>query len=71
MREPRIFILQDQEQQAADDWRDRHPCRPGAQQSADRADFSYTFTPGGIGTVIVIRCLLCEQEENVTDFSCW
>ena len=33
--------------------------------------WSYTFIPGGIGTIKTIKCNLCGEEENVTDYDCW
>lgn len=33
--------------------------------------WTYTFIPGGIGTVTIIKCNLCGEEENVTDYDCW
>lgn len=33
-------------------------------------EIQYIFTPTGIGTVIIIRCV-CGFEENITDYSCW
>lgn len=33
--------------------------------------WTYKFIPGGIGTIITIKCNLCGEEENVTDYNCW
>jgi len=33
--------------------------------------FEYRFYPGGIGTNIIIKCLICKEEEDVTDIDCW
>ena len=33
--------------------------------------WTYTFIPGGIGTITTIKCNLCGEEENVTDYDCW
>lgn len=65
------FTLEGKELEAATVWRDTHPCDLGDWPTTGRAYFSYTFTPAGPGTTIVVRCSLCEQSCNVTDFDCW
>lgn len=32
---------------------------------------TYSFTPTGLGFIVVLRCSICKQEENVTDFENW
>ncbi len=32
---------------------------------------SIEFTQTGIGVATVVRCEVCETEENVTDYSSW
>lgn len=32
---------------------------------------SYTFTPTSIGNAVSIKCFLCGEEENITDYDCW
>jgi len=32
---------------------------------------SYEFTPTSIGTGVVIKCSLCGEQENITDYSVW
>jgi hypothetical protein len=33
--------------------------------------FSYIFTPTGIGTAVSIKCNICNEDENCTDYDCW
>ena len=33
-------------------------------------ELSYTFTPTGLGAMLVVRCA-CGEEFNATDFSLW
>lgn len=33
--------------------------------------FSYIFTPTGIGTAVSIKCNVCNEVENCTDYDCW
>jgi hypothetical protein len=33
--------------------------------------YSFTFTPGGAGTVIEVKCNVCGKTENITDFENW
>lgn len=65
------FELVGKELAEAQQWRASHRCRPDAQASTTRGDFSYSFTPGGLGTTIVLTCHLCGQSKNVTDFEVW
>lgn len=32
---------------------------------------TYCFTPSSIGTVVMIRCNLCGEEKNITDYDLW
>lgn len=66
-----IFILEGKELAAAQHWRRMHRCKPGAQPSSTHADFTFSFTPGGLGTAVIVTCLLCGQSENVTNFDAW
>jgi hypothetical protein len=39
--------------------------------SAMSEKFEYTFVPGGIGTGVGIKCLICNEKENITDIDSW
>jgi len=34
-------------------------------------DFTYMFTPNGIGYSIIVKCNLTDQTIDMTDFSTW
>ena len=40
-------------------------------RSATSEKFQYTFIPGGIGTCVSMKCLICGEEKNITDYDCW
>jgi len=40
-------------------------------RSAMSEKFEYTFLPGGIGTCVTMKCLICGKEKNITDYDCW
>jgi hypothetical protein len=33
--------------------------------------YEYRFYPGGLGSCIVIKCLICGEEANITDIDSW
>lgn len=32
---------------------------------------SYIFTPTGIGTAIKLKCSVCNEEKDITDYNTW
>jgi uncharacterized protein CbrC (UPF0167 family) len=40
-------------------------------RSATSEKFQYTFVPGGIGTGVSMKCLICGEESNITDYDIW
>ena len=32
---------------------------------------SYEFTPTSVGTAVIIKCNLCDEQENITDYDIW
>jgi hypothetical protein len=40
-------------------------------RSAMSERFEYTFLPGGIGTCVTMKCIICGKEKNITDYDCW
>lgn len=71
MREPMILRLQGKEREAVAIRRATHACNPDARPTVDHSDVSCTFTPGGLGTTIVVRCHLCGQPADCADDDCW
>ncbi len=33
--------------------------------------YTYQIIPGGIGTVWVVKCNICGEEKNITDYDVW
>lgn len=63
------FTLNNIEKEAAEKFIKKHkkchiPTTIGGQ-------FSYIFTPTGVGVGVSIKCNCCEKEENITDYGCW
>lgn len=68
-RVKKTFTLNDVEYANAVKFAEKHAkC---ISKSAIGERFEYVFIPGGIGTVKVIKCLICGIEENITDFDHW
>ena len=65
----RTFDLNDTEYAKANKFAEEHAtCMT---KTALSEKFEYVFVPGGIGTTVSIKCLICGKEENITDFGCW
>lgn len=65
----KTFTLNDVEYADAVKFATEHATCRG--KSAMSEKFEYTFVPGGIGTTISIKCLICKEESNITDIDCW
>lgn len=39
--------------------------------STTGGQFSFIFTPTGLGNVVIIKCNACDKTEDVTDISNW
>lgn len=63
------FELHGREPEIAKKFAEAHKnCR---SKSALSEKFQYTFIPGGIGNVVIIKCLICGEEKNITDYDIW
>ena len=68
-RAKRAFTMNDVEYASAQKFAEKHKnCHT---KSAMSEKFEYSFIPGGIGTCVSIKCLICKEEENITDIDCW
>lgn len=65
------FVLEGKDLEKAGAWQRDHPCRPAGPLDNTYRSFAYEFSPGGMGTSIIVKCCHCGKEENVTDFDCW
>jgi hypothetical protein len=65
----KTFTMSDVEYENAKKFAENHAgCM---SKSALSEKFEYVFVPGGIGTTVSIKCLICGKEENITDYGCW
>ena len=62
------FSLTDQEAMLAEVFSREHR-HENMNKGAIGGHISYTFTPNAIGTSVVIRCNICDQEENITEYN--
>ena len=66
------FTITGAELEAVEEFKTKHRESCTSKQNLTAGEYwSYTFIPGGIGTVITIKCNLCGEEEDVTDVSKW
>ncbi len=62
--------LDDDERKKFEDWDRDHKCKLKEDSGAIGGRLTYCFTPTGLGTITVIKCV-CGEEINVTDFDSW
>lgn len=66
------FTITGAELEAVERFKTKHRASCASKQNLTAGEYwSYTFIPGGIGTVIIVKCNLCGEEEDVTDVSNW
>lgn len=66
------FAITGAELEAVEEFKIKHRASCTNKHNLTAGEYwSYTFIPGGIGTVITIKCNLCGEEEDVTDVSKW
>ena len=58
--------MSDNEKKAERAFRDSHykSCKNGSK-------YLYELTGTGIGTAITIKCPVCGEEKDITDYDCW
>ena len=67
-----VFKIQDKELENAENFIKKHRESCGAKYNLTLSEyFTYIFTPTGLGTGKSIKCNLCGEEENITDYDCW
>lgn len=62
------FRLTAKENFKAEKWKKKHRTKCN---KPSLTNFSYTFMPGCIGTVVTISCVGCKKEKDITDVSSW
>lgn len=64
------FKLNDVEQQRASEFSDQHS-HEDVYKGAIGGHLTYSFAPNSIGCSVCMRCAICKQEENITDYDVW
>ena len=64
------FKLNEKEAKLAEEFEKKHR-HPDVNKGAIGGHISYEFTPTSIGDAISIRCFVCGEEENITDYNSW
>lgn len=64
------FELSEKEQKALNYFILRHK-KCGIFPSTTGGKYSYTFTPTGLGTCIVVKCNVCGKTKDITDIDFW
>ena len=62
------FKLNESEAQKAKEFEEKHR-HPDIYKGAIGGHISYKFTPTSIGTAVIIKCNICNIEENITDYN--
>lgn len=64
------FKLSEKEATDAEEFRKLHR-HTNTKKGAIGGNISYKFTPTSIGNDISVRCSICGEEKNITDYDCW
>ena len=61
-----LYQMSDNEKKAERAFRDSHckSCENGCR-------YLYELTGTGVGTAITIKCPVCGEEKDITDYDCW
>lgn len=65
-----LFRLSSEEEKQLDEFKKKHRHKNGNISYAG-GDITISFTPTGIGDVVICRCNICNKEKNITDYDCW
>ena len=65
------FEANDVEQAAFEAWSSEHLPTCGPPMDAMHTRWQFIFTLGGVGNVTVVKCILCGEEKNITDYESW
>ena len=65
------FKLNETERKLAEEFERKHLKCGKEHQTTLGGYIAYTFIPNSIGTGVTVKCLICGEEENVTDYSIW
>lgn len=68
IREHSLFTMSAKEAEAIKEFKAKHF---SCQSDRLSTSYEYVLTGTGIGTAISIRCPVCGEEKNVTDYDMW
>ena len=66
-----MFDMSVVESNKANEWKKTHKVDCEEQHSAIGGRWTYCFTPTGLGPIVQIKCNICNDQLNVTDFGGW
>lgn len=61
-----LYMMTAKERDADNRFRGKHH-----QKCKNGSTFQYELAGTGIGVAISVRCPVCGEEENITDYDCW
>jgi hypothetical protein len=64
------FYIGKEEQIKIDEWMKKQ-LKDGANTGAVGGRFQYKFTPTNLGTVLLVKDMVTNQEIDVTDYESW
>lgn len=65
------FEANEAEQAIFDAFSAEHLTKCSPSMDAMHTRWQFTFTHGGVGTDITVKCLLCGEEKDITDYASW
>ena len=71
MSDKKVFIVEGKELKQANQWIEKQKKEHGSKTGALGDRFSYTFSPTGLVTIIIVKDHFTGEEEDVTDYDIW
>ena len=64
------FILAEKEYEEASNFENKH-IHKEINKGAIGGGLIISFQPNGLGNVVTIKCDICGEEKNITDYDIW
>lgn len=64
------FQLSEKEEKAVKDFEEKHN-HPEVNKGAIGGHIQYTFIPTSLANICVLKCSICGEEQNITDYDSW
>ena len=71
IRKHSLIILTEKEVESEIRFRDAHNHHRGLKVGLFSSTFQYEITGTGVGTILKIRCPVCGEERDITDYDAW